>query len=93
MTRESVNFSAKQSLQTKEVNEVKAKKYRKNPELLQDSILSCSQFSVLQSDDSQDLCDTFSQQSLEERSQSPSRPLTYNKQQLNSPMSQKSRRR
>ena len=71
----------------------KLKNTGQNPELLQDSILSCSQFSVLQSKDSQDLCDTFSQQSLEERSQSPSRPLTYNKQPLNSPMSQRSRRR
>ena len=68
-------------------NEVKAKKYKKK------SRVTSGFYPLLQSEDSQDLCDTFSQQSLEERSQSPSRPLTYNKQPLNSPMSQRSRRR
>ena len=54
--------------------EVKARKYRRQPEQLDENLISCSQFSVLQSQEAEELSQSFSQQSLEEES---SRPSTY----------------
>ena len=53
--------------------EVKAKKYRWKSEQLEENVITCSQFSVLESEeDSQELSESFSQQSLQEE-----RPSTY----------------
>ena len=68
--------------------EVKAKKFRNHPEYLEEKFVSCSQYSVLQSEDSESLCDNFSQQSLE-----PGEPTGYKKRPLNSSMDPRSRRR
>ena len=57
--------------------EVKVKKFRHKPQLLDENLLSCSQFSVLQSSQessAEELSQTFSQHSLEEES---ARPSTY----------------
>ena len=54
--------------------EVKARKYRRQPEQLDENLISCSQFSVLQSQEAEELSQSFSQQSLEEES---SKPSTY----------------
>ena len=56
-------------------NDVKAKKLRRNPDLLDENIISCSQHSVLQSQESEDLSQSFSQQSLQDSS--ANRPDTY----------------
>ena len=68
--------------------EVKAKKFKHHPEYLEETFGSCSQYSVLQSEDSESLCDNFSQQSLE-----PAEPTGYKKRPLNSSMDPRSRRR
>ena len=56
--------------------EVKARKFRYKPELLDEKLLSCSQFSVLQSQElsAEELSQSFSQHSLQEES---TRPSTY----------------
>ena len=56
--------------------DVKARKYRHRPQLLEEPLLSCSQFSVLQSQEllAEELSQSLSQQSLEE---DHSRPTTY----------------
>ena len=57
--------------------EVKAKKFKHKPQLMDENLFSCSQFSVLQSSQessAEELSQTFSQQCLEEES---SRPSTY----------------
>ena len=41
--------------------DVKAKKFRRKPELLEEDMISCSQYSVLQLEDSEELSETFSQ--------------------------------
>ena len=48
--------------------DMKARKFTHKPDLLEEDFISCSQFSVLQSQVSEDeeLSDVFSQQSLEE---------------------------
>ena len=46
--------------------DIKAKKFKRKPELLEEDIISCSQFSVLQSQDLQDISESFSQHSLKE---------------------------
>ena len=59
------NFS--KSLQTKLyrlVKDVKARKFRYQPQLLEEQFKSCSQYSVLQCEDSQDFCESLSQTSL-----------------------------
>ena len=90
------------SLQTKLyklVRDVKARKFRHQPQLLEEKFTSCSQHSVLQCEDSQDLCDSLSQTSLykpdenDEDVETPVRPSTYTKRSLNTQMSQKTRRR
>ena len=75
--------------------DIKAKKFKRKPELLEEDIISCSQFSVLQLQDLQDISESFSQHSLQEEKEEEvgSRPSTYRKQPLNKPMSQRSRRR
>ena len=57
--------------------EVKARKFRHKPEQLDETLLSCSQFSVLQSQEllAEELSQSFSQQSLQE--EESSRPSTY----------------
>ena len=56
--------------------DVKARKYRHRTQLLEEPLLSCSQFSVLQSQEllAEELSQSLSQQSLEE---DHSRPTTY----------------
>ena len=59
--------------------DVKARKFKHKPQLLDENLLSCSQFSVLQSSqessaEAEELSQNFSQQSLEEES---TRPSTY----------------
>ena len=57
--------------------EVKARKFKHKPQLLDENLFSCSQFSVLQSSQessAEELSQTFSQQHLEEESK---RPSTY----------------
>ena len=59
--------------------EVKSRKFRHKPQLLDENLFSCSQFSVLQSSqessaEAEELSQNFSQQSLEEES---TRPSTY----------------
>ena len=73
--------------------DIKAKKFKRKPELLEEDIISCSQFSVLQLQDLQDISESFSQHSLQEEKEEEvgSRPSTYRKQPLNKPMSQRSR--
>ena len=80
--------------------EVKARKYKKKPELLEENIISCSQYSVLQSEeDPDDLCSNFSQQCLGAAAASSQEaadgesPVSYRKQPLNSQMDPRSRRR
>ena len=75
--------------------DIKAKKFKRKPELLEEDIISCSQFSVLQLQDLQDISESFSQHSLQEEKEEEVgfRPSTYRKQPLNKPMSQRSRRR
>ena len=55
--------------------DVKAKRFRRNQDLLEEDMISCSQFSVLQSEDSEDISVSFSQQSLQD--EPPERPSTY----------------
>ena len=71
--------------------DAKARKFKKKPEVLEEDLVTCSQYSVLQSEAGDDLSECFSQQSLEE--ESCGRPSTYKKQPLNKPMNQRSRRR
>ena len=69
--------------------EVKDRKYRKKPELLEETEISCSQYSVLQSetDDSEHLCESLSQSKIyqseaedeEEADEKKQRPTTYAK--------------
>ena len=56
-------------------NDVKAKKFRRNPDHLDEPIISCSQHSVLQSQELEDFSQTFSQQSLQDTP--ADRPDTY----------------
>ena len=82
---------------------LKDRKYRKKPELLDETEISCSQYSILQSQQSsEDLCDSLSQSQIydpeedyemEDREDQKKRPNTYKKNPLNHYMSQKSRRR
>ena len=53
----------------------KTKKFRKTPEVLDEDIISCSQFSVLQSQEVEELSQSLSQESLQDLS--PDRPDTY----------------
>ena len=53
----------------------KTKKFRKTPEVLDEDVISCSQFSVLQSQDVEELSQSLSQGSLQDLS--PDRPDTY----------------
>ena len=64
----SKNFSAK-VYKLKEA--VRAKKFRHNPELLEEKFLSSSQYSVLQSEDSEDISQPFSQASLQDETERP----------------------
>ena len=57
-------------------NDVKSQKFRRKPELLDENIISCSQHSVLQSQEFEDLSQSLSQQSLQEDT-SANRPDTY----------------
>ena len=57
-------------------NDVKSQKFRRKPELLDENIISCSQHSVLQSQEFEDLSQSLSQQSLQEDT-SVNRPDTY----------------
>ena len=47
--------------------DISARKFKHKPELLEEEMISCSQYSVLQSEDSEVLSQSFSQQSLEDR--------------------------
>ena len=47
--------------------DISARKFKHKPELLEEEMISCSQHSVLQSEDSEVLSLSFSQQSLEDR--------------------------
>ena len=72
--------------------EVKKRKYKKKPEALEEDFVSCSQYSILQSqEEEEDLSQSFSQHSLED--EPIGRPSSYKKQPLNQPMNQRSRRR
>ena len=53
---------------------MKAKKFRRNEELLDEKFFSSSQYSVLQSQDPEDLSQTLSEASLHEET---GRPDTY----------------
>ena len=55
--------------------DVKAKRFRRNQDLLEEDMISCSQFSVLQSEDSEDISVSFSQQSLQD--EPPECPSIY----------------
>ena len=75
----------------------KDRKYRKHPEKLEEKFISCSQGSVLQSDDSQSLTsgsqDVDIQMEVALDGDPKSRPSTYIKKPLNHKMTQLSRRR
>ena len=74
-------------------NDVKARKFRKKPELLEEVMLSCSQHSVLQSEiDSEDLCASLTQSQITE-ADADARPSTYRKRPLNHNMTSFARRR
>ena len=82
--------------------DVKNRKFRYKPEVMDEKEISCSQYTVLQSSDSSedDLCGSLSQSQItdldyesEEPSQSSSRPRNYKKKPLNQYMSQRARRR
>ena len=55
-------------------NDLKSRKYRRNPDLLDEKVISCSQHSVLQSEDDA-LSECLSQQSLQDVPEN--RPTTY----------------
>ena len=71
--------------------DVKKRKYKRNSEALDEDFISCSQYSILQSQEEEDLSQSFSQHSLED--EISSRPTSYKKQPLNKPMNPRSRRR
>ena len=50
---------------------VRARKFRHNPELLEEKFFSSSQYSVLQSEDSEDISQPFSQASLKDEIERP----------------------
>ena len=50
---------------------VQARKFRNHPELLEEKFFSSSQYSVLDSEDSQDLSQTLSQASLQDETERP----------------------
>ena len=62
---------------------VQTKKFRHNPELLEEKCFSSSQYSVLQSEDSEDISQTFSQASLQDETE---RPQTYRLQRIHLPI-------
>ena len=73
----------------------KSRKFRKNKQLLEEKEFSCSQFSVLQSGDSESLVgsqDMFDGSESEKEEESK-RPTAYKKRPLNSQMNHKSRNR
>ena len=77
-------------------SELKARKYRKHPELLEEKVFSCSQHSVLQSEneDSDNLSQSMSQTSLTKKATGyEQEKSTYKKKPLNHRMTQFSRRR
>ena len=53
---------------------VQLRKFRHNPEFLEEKFFSSSQYSILQSEDSEELSQTFSQASLHDEAE---RPETY----------------
>ena len=55
--------------------DVKKRKFKGKPELLDESVISCSQYSVLQSPDMEELSQSLSQESLQDIT--PTRPDTY----------------
>ena len=55
--------------------DVKKRKFKGKPELLDESVISCSQYSVLQSQDTEELSQSLSQESLQDIT--PTRPDTY----------------
>ena len=83
-------------------NDLKNKKFKHKPELLEEKSISSSQYSVLQDPDSQELCDSLSlsqisdkdYEEIESEPELPKgRPNTYKKKPLNHNMTQFSRRR
>ena len=55
--------------------DVKKRKYKRNSEALDEDFISCSQYSILQSQEEEDLSQSFSQHSLED--EISSRPTSY----------------
>ena len=73
--------------------EFKQRKYRKHPEKLEEKYISCSQGSILQTDDSENLLDDFQETGFDEEEIKISHPCTYKKKPLNYQMDHKTRRR
>lgn len=56
---------------------VQARKYKHRPELLEETLISCSQYSVLESEDSEEVTQSLSQASLQDEMEEIDRPDTY----------------
>ena len=71
----------------------KARKFKNHPELLEEVVVSCSQYSILQSQSENESQDAVDEDYEEEEESQPDRPEDYRKRPLNSEMTQRTRRR